>query len=622
MTDTNGMLKSDNSALMDDDPLAELARIVSGDSQTEPQPTPVSAPSTSVSDTSLDLEAELLGELDDAFDEPAVQDAPQTATLQEVPQAQPSAATLEATLEEELLKELIGDVDTPELEAPSEPTIEASAENTHSPLGITSITEQADISQIEDISAQIAAEPSVLAPQAVSVDSAATAELEDMFEQNFASELSGKSVADTQPQTATTEQQAAFDEDLGDVFNKSVAHMNQDQNAILNEPSFAQEAQNGEPFGAPTNLETDTHASIDPYSDPAAHLNAPQNQDPAFQAGAYAQPVTSGFEQGADYSDPALDAAFADPGSLAGEDLEGVPAEQAQSKGSGLKLAMGALVLSLIAGIAVVAWGGFGSNSQVAENIPVVPADNSPVKVKPSDPGGKKIDNTSNKVYENVNVDNKITTNQETLITAKQEPIDVEAKSALRLSPNAKEEASNNLGGVSPKRVKTLTIKPDGSIVRASDPEKVIATTKPAPIKTVPVKTIKPTAPKASVAQNTPTRITAPAKPVQVAQPVQTATQPTQIAALPAATTAPVVKSAYYVQVSSQRSQQAAQASFDNLKKRFSSVLGGKQASIQSGQVANKGTFYRAKVPAATKAEANTLCTRLKRAGGSCFVTR
>ncbi|MFK7903444.1 MAG: hypothetical protein AB8B49_11455, partial [Nitratireductor sp.] len=245
MTDTNGMLKSDNSALMDDDPLAELARIVSGDTQTEPQPAPVSAPTTSVSDTSLDLEAELLGELDDAFDEPAVQEAaqevpqeaPQAATLAEVPQTQPSAATLEATLEEELLKELIGDV-----EAPSEPAIQASTENTHSPLGITSITEQADISQIEDISAQIAAEPSVLAPQAVSVDSAATAELEDMFEQNFASELSGQSVADTQPQTATTEQQAAFDEDLGDVFNKSVAHMNQDQNAILNEPSFAQEA--------------------------------------------------------------------------------------------------------------------------------------------------------------------------------------------------------------------------------------------------------------------------------------------------------------------------------------------------------------------------------------------
>lgn len=107
---------------------------------------------------------------------------------------------------------------------------------------------------------------------------------------------------------------------------------------------------------------------------------------------------------------------------------------------------------------------------------------------------------------------------------------------------------------------------------------------------------------------------------------------PTQIASREAATSestnaggasgsaAPIAE--WKVQVSSQRSQDAAQASFRNLQRRFSSILGGRRASIEQASIEGQGTFYRVKVFAQSQNEATDLCNRLKRAGGSCFVTR
>jgi len=117
-------------------------------------------------------------------------------------------------------------------------------------------------------------------------------------------------------------------------------------------------------------------------------------------------------------------------------------------------------------------------------------------------------------------------------------------------------------------------------------------------------------------------------KPV-VQQPVAPAADPnapTQIASLdtaPATTTLPTVSSSEWkVQVSSQRSRADAEATFNNIKQRFSSIVGDRTAAIQQADVEGKGTFYRVKILAESKDAANQLCASLKSAGGSCFVTR
>jgi cell division septation protein DedD len=79
----------------------------------------------------------------------------------------------------------------------------------------------------------------------------------------------------------------------------------------------------------------------------------------------------------------------------------------------------------------------------------------------------------------------------------------------------------------------------------------------------------------------------------------------------------------YVVQVSSQRSEADAQASYKALQQKYASVLGGHDPIIRRADLGEKGTFYRAQVgPFATMDEATQLCNSLKSAGGQCIIQR
>jgi len=79
----------------------------------------------------------------------------------------------------------------------------------------------------------------------------------------------------------------------------------------------------------------------------------------------------------------------------------------------------------------------------------------------------------------------------------------------------------------------------------------------------------------------------------------------------------------YAVQVTSQRSEAEAQASFQALQAKFPNQLSGREPIIRRADLGAKGTYYRALVgPFASAAEANGLCSGLKAAGGNCIVQR
>ena len=58
------------------------------------------------------------------------------------------------------------------------------------------------------------------------------------------------------------------------------------------------------------------------------------------------------------------------------------------------------------------------------------------------------------------------------------------------------------------------------------------------------------------------------------------------------------------------------------MSSRYASVLGGRNLVIQTAEIEGKGTYHRVRLPAGSKDEANALCSNLKSAGGSCFVSR
>jgi cell division protein FtsN len=79
----------------------------------------------------------------------------------------------------------------------------------------------------------------------------------------------------------------------------------------------------------------------------------------------------------------------------------------------------------------------------------------------------------------------------------------------------------------------------------------------------------------------------------------------------------------YSVQVSSQRSEEEAQAAFRSLQAKFPTQLGGRAPIIRRADLGEKGTYYRALVgPFASVEQAAEMCSSLKSAGGTCIVQR
>lgn len=78
------------------------------------------------------------------------------------------------------------------------------------------------------------------------------------------------------------------------------------------------------------------------------------------------------------------------------------------------------------------------------------------------------------------------------------------------------------------------------------------------------------------------------------------------------------------VQLAGNFSKPLALASYDRNRARYASLLGDAQPMIIGTRLRNRGTraFYRVRVPAQTRPDANGLCGRIHAAGGACIVLR
>ena len=98
---------------------------------------------------------------------------------------------------------------------------------------------------------------------------------------------------------------------------------------------------------------------------------------------------------------------------------------------------------------------------------------------------------------------------------------------------------------------------------------------------------------------------------------------PTRMAATNPAQTAAPAGGGYLVQVSSQKNEADAQASYRALQGKFPSVLGPHSSLVKRVDLGEKGVYYRAFAgPFGSSEEAAQVCSSLKSAGGQCFVQR
>ncbi|MDQ1183238.1 SPOR domain-containing protein [Agrobacterium larrymoorei] len=355
---------------------------------------------------------------------------------------------------------------------------------------------------------------------------------------------------------------------------------------------------------------------------------------------------------------------------------------------------MAAAVGLLLVGGGTYALIGGGSSHMGSNGAPVIiSADSEPTKVVPENPGGRVVPNQDKAVYDRVAGAAPSDPKQPSLISTNEEPVDVvqrtlipeqlpmedeadqmqgatstpvgETEDPRLLSRGENAQAADHNGqsgvNVSPRKVRTMIVKPDGTLVTQEAPapaagtptqDKVEELAAPATTEKAPsvlATSRVPVTPEPAQASQTAAR-TAPAaaQPTQTAAPLPAArpsSQPAnvvatvtnqgnvrpaapaqQTASAPAAATAAATSTpssgGYYIQIASLPSQAEAQKSYQNMSAKFGSVIGGRGVDIKAAEIAGKGTFYRVRIPAGDKNEAAALCERFRSAGGSCLIAR
>jgi hypothetical protein len=376
-------------------------------------------------------------------------------------------------------------------------------------------------------------------------------------------------------------------------------------------------------------------------------------------------------------------------------DIAATPYGQKQGKGRSSLFVPGvaaAVVLVAVAGAVAYKWTGGSGGEPV-----VIMADKTPIKVQPETTSTAVVPNQDKAVYDKDATAAPAAPKQDQLVTTREDPVDLAAdededvpadlgKAEARVDPAeqdgaAGEPPAERNGAIAPRKVQTMVVKPDGTMVasipQAGEPMSAGPAAAPAerPAAPAPVSTNAPAAPAASAddeigslmqdsqpadlapvaapepvpakTAKAPAAGKLPAKPVETKKITQEtvasvapknvpvvesrpAEQPLDIvdrvppktaAGQQVASTAPAAGS-YMIQIASQPNVEGAQKTYASLSQKYASVIGGRGVDIKQAEIAGKGTFFRVRIPAGSKSDANALCAKYKTAGGSCFVTQ
>jgi hypothetical protein len=74
------------------------------------------------------------------------------------------------------------------------------------------------------------------------------------------------------------------------------------------------------------------------------------------------------------------------------------------------------------------------------------------------------------------------------------------------------------------------------------------------------------------------------------------------------------------VQMSAQKSEEAAKSTYHDLQVKYPTILGSLDANIQRADLGEKGVYFRVRVGPFASADAQRICGDLKAAGGSCIL--
>ncbi|ODA68753.1 rare lipoprotein A [Methyloligella halotolerans] len=248
---------------------------------------------------------------------------------------------------------------------------------------------------------------------------------------------------------------------------------------------------------------------------------------------------------------------------------------------------IGSAVVGAIALGGALAFAFKQSGGGISGEPPLITAENTPVKEAPEQPGGKEFPHKNKLIYDRLENGDQPEADR---LVPRQEELALPNMPAQTDMPDMPELAANDAGNAGaadasdpdsgPRKVKTLTVRPDGSV----DAGQATAN--------------------AAGAQSEPTTTAS----------IEPQAQP---APAPAA-----ASRNYVVQVASKKDQTEALAAFADMQQKYPSLLANYRPMVNRVNLGDKGVWYRLQVgPMSSQADASQLCGQLKAKGlNDCLV--
>ena len=365
----------------------------------------------------------------------------------------------------------------------------------------------------------------------------------------------------------------------------------------------------------------------------ADHADAPPPAAPVPEAYDYAPPppaaypeepqTSAQFEDWAETPELAPDVAALEP-----------PRERSRKP---LYIAATVIAAGFVAIGSTLAWRG---GAHQASGVATIAASPNPTKIQPKDDGSEKT------ARESTMLERTTAPPVKKVVSREEQPMDVAAVAKTpRIIPLGEDNSTSSAtGGAAsvppvappapsvsrepasrsafpePKRVKTVSVRADGSIIGGQSAPPAAAAPKPAE-RTAPARNATPKSATRADATTAATPAPKPvAKPKPAPKPRVAAIKPQAEAAAPAEEEAPkpAASGAYAVQVGSAGSEAAARQAASRLGAKLSGALGGRHPSV----VKASASLYRIRVTGLSRESANAMCGRVKAAGSACFVAR
>lgn len=399
----------------------------------------------------------------------------------------------------------------------------------------------------------------------------------------------------------------------------------------------SREAARAQPASTARAEETATGADIPAWMTRATAAARASTADAAMAAPPAASRHASApqaFDLDEDAYDYGRSASDHEPGPEAYEEYETDETAPAHRSRRRLLMIGGALVVFIgAAAVGYVLVSG-PSGSGPSGEPPIIRADQGPNKVVPNQPAQEQTADGQKLIYDRVG--GSATTGNEQVVSSEEQPVDVSqaAQPQPRVIQTTPSGSASPASSGEPKRVRTLTVRADGTVVEDTSPpasplppgasaepaggadraDSPVALnlgtggavpTTPAPLSSTP-----------SIVDNMPDD-PPPAPAPRVAAAPAPAASPS-----PAASSASVPAGAYVVQIAAVRSEAEAQATWRGAQAKYG-MLANQPLSVKRADLGDRGIFYRVQAGSFGAREgAVDLCEALRAQGGNCMVVR